>query len=78
MLPMEEGSSESSLDEEEVPAATRIRSISVQTDDGARTHTVILEEYDELLSSRVDTLYTFWDNMTHYKTESVHFLGLMN
>jgi len=45
---MEEGSSESSLDEEEVPAATRIRSISVQTDDGARTHTVILEEYDEL------------------------------
>eukprot|EP00439_Symbiodinium_sp_Y106_P051846 s434_g6.t3 len=31
-----------------VPAATRIRSISVQTDDGARTHTVILEEYDEL------------------------------
>ena len=26
----------------------------------------------------MDTLYTFWDNITHYKTESVHFLGLMN
>ena len=26
----------------------------------------------------MDTLYTFWDNMTHYKTESVYFLGLMN
>ena len=26
----------------------------------------------------MDTLYTFWDNSTHYKTESVHFLGLMN
>ena len=24
----------------------------------------------------MDTLYTFWDNITHYKTESV--LGLMN
>ena len=30
------------------------------------------------LSSWVDTLYTFWDNITHYKTKSVHFLGLMN
>ncbi|CAE7227566.1 CAPN15 [Symbiodinium necroappetens] len=49
MLPMEEGSSESSLDEEEVGyAATRIRSISVQTDDGGRAHTLILEEYEEL------------------------------
>ena len=46
---MEEGSSESSLDEEEVGyAATRIRSISVQTDDGGRAHTLILEEYEEL------------------------------
>ena len=26
----------------------------------------------------MDTLYTFWDNITHYKTESVHFWGLMN
>ena len=26
----------------------------------------------------MDTLYTFWDNTTHYKTESVHFWGLMN
>ena len=26
----------------------------------------------------MDTLYTFWDNATHYKTESVHFWGLMN
>ena len=26
----------------------------------------------------MDTLYTFLDNITHYKTESVHFLGLMN
>ena len=26
----------------------------------------------------MDTLYTFWDSITHYKTESVHFLGLMN
>ena len=26
----------------------------------------------------MDTLYTFWDNITHYRTESVHFLGLMN
>ena len=26
----------------------------------------------------MDTLYTFWDNITHYKTESVHLLGLMN
>ena len=27
----------------------------------------------------MDTLYyAFWDNMTHYKTKSVHFGGLMN
>ena len=26
----------------------------------------------------MDTLYTFWDNITHYKTKGVHFLGLMN
>ena len=26
----------------------------------------------------MDTLYTFWDNRTHYNTESVNFLGLMN
>ena len=26
----------------------------------------------------MDTLYTFRDNITHYKTESVSFLGLMN
>ena len=26
----------------------------------------------------MDTLYTFWDNITHYKTESVHFWGLLN
>ena len=26
----------------------------------------------------MDTLYTFWENITHSKTESVHFLGLMN
>ena len=26
----------------------------------------------------MDTLYTFWDNVTHDKTESVHFSGLMN
>ena len=26
----------------------------------------------------MDTLYTFRDNTTHYKTESVDFLGLMN
>ena len=26
----------------------------------------------------MDTLYTFGDNTTDYKTESVHFLGLMN
>ena len=26
----------------------------------------------------MDALYTFWDNLTHYKTESVNFLGLMN
>ena len=26
----------------------------------------------------MDTLYTFWDNIAHYKTQSVHFLGLMN
>ena len=26
----------------------------------------------------MDTLYTFWDNITHYKTESVDFWGLMN
>ena len=25
------------------------------------------------LSSWVDTLYAFWDNITHYKTESVYF-----
>ena len=31
------------------------------------------------LSSSMDTLYTFWGyNITHCKTESVHFLGLMN
>ena len=29
-------------------------------------------------SSCVDTLYTFWDNITHSKTKSVHFWGLMN
>ena len=26
----------------------------------------------------MDTLYTFWDNIIHYKTESAHVLGLMN
>ena len=26
----------------------------------------------------MDTLYTFLDNITHYKTKSVHFFGLMN
>ena len=26
----------------------------------------------------MDTLYTFWDNITHYTTKSVRFLGLMN
>ena len=26
----------------------------------------------------MDTLYTFWDNITHYKTNSVDFLGLVN
>ena len=26
----------------------------------------------------MDTLYTFWGNITHYKTESLNFLGLMN
>ena len=26
----------------------------------------------------MDTLYTFGDNSTHYKTESVNLLGLMN
>ena len=30
------------------------------------------------LSSWVDTLYTLWDNIPHYKTESVNFWGLMN
>ena len=26
----------------------------------------------------MDTLYTFGDTITHHKTESVHFWGLMN
>ena len=26
----------------------------------------------------MDTLDTVWGNITHYKTESVHFWGLMN
>ena len=26
----------------------------------------------------MDTLYTFWDSITHYRTKSVHFLRLMN
>ena len=26
----------------------------------------------------MDKLYTFWDNIIHYKPESVHLLGLMN
>ena len=26
----------------------------------------------------MDTLYTFWDNIIHYKTKSIHFLGLKN
>ena len=26
----------------------------------------------------MDTLYTCWDIITHYKTESVYFGGLMN
>ena len=26
----------------------------------------------------MDTLYTFWDNISHYKTESVNFEGLLN
>ena len=26
----------------------------------------------------MDTLYPFWHNVTHYKTKSVHLLGLMN
>ena len=39
---------------------------------------VLFEGGGCLLSSWLDTLYTFWDNITHYKTESVHFWGLMN
>ena len=26
----------------------------------------------------MDTLYTFWESITHSKTESVNFLGLTN
>ena len=26
----------------------------------------------------MDTLDTFWENITHHKTESVDFLGLLN
>ena len=26
----------------------------------------------------MDTLYTFWENITHQKAKRVHFLGLMN
>ena len=26
----------------------------------------------------MDTLYTFWESITHHKTKSVHFLGLVN
>ena len=26
----------------------------------------------------MDTLYTFWDKITHLDTKSVHFWGLMN
>ena len=26
----------------------------------------------------MDTLYTFWDNTTHYERKSIDFLGLMN
>ena len=26
----------------------------------------------------MDTLYIFWDNITHYNIKSVHVLGLMN
>ena len=26
----------------------------------------------------MDTLYTFWDNIAHYKTKSVHIVGPMN
>ena len=26
----------------------------------------------------MDTLYTFWGNITHFNTKSAHFLGLMN
>ena len=33
---------------------------------------------ERFLGSRVDTLYTFGDNIIHYKTESVRFWGLMN
>ena len=26
----------------------------------------------------MDTLFTFWDDITHYKAKTVHFWGLMN
>ena len=29
------------------------------------------------LSSRVDTLYTFWDNITHYKAKSATKSGML-
>ena len=34
--------------------------------------------FNSFLVAEWDTLYTFWDNIAHYKTESVQFWGLMN
>ena len=45
---------------------------------GLRLYPDLQKSLHEGLSSWVDTLYTFWDNVTHYKTGSIHFLGLMN
>ena len=36
------------------------------------------EEHFFLVAERIHFNYTFWDNITHYKTKSVHFLGVMN
>ena len=44
----------------------------------AQSKSMPLPMYGNCLSSSVDTLCTCWDNLSHYKTKSVDFLGLMN
>ena len=54
------------------------RRLEMQKSAGCRTFGLWVYRLVFRLIFCVDTLYTFWDNTTHSKNKSVHFLGLMN